>query len=397
MDRFISKIKVGFIIPQFINGGAERVVSDLITGLPSDNFDKYLILYDADRLDYPYDGKLISLNSYNTNNPIKKIVRFIKRIYGLRKIKTEYKLDYCVSFLDNPNIINILTPGKTKTILTVHTHKSSRKNGIYGIIYHYLIMCMYNFSDKVICVSKGIEDDLKNNFKINQNKLSVIYNCIKNREIEELSAEELSSEEMVYFQDKRVIVNVGRLVEAKGQWHLLKAFKEILKKTPNAFLVIVGEGNLEVKLKELATNLAIDKNIFFAGYNKNPFKFISRAELFISSSVYEGFGLSILEAMCCKIPVISTDCKVGPSEIMDFWSEVKENVVTEFGILTLPGDKNPNFEMNLLTKDEESLVQAVDLLFSNKELCKKISENCNKRVDFFSLESNIRNWMNILH
>jgi len=91
----------------------------------------------------------------------------------------------------------------------------------------------------------------------------------------------------------------------------------------------LGDGELRESLQALAASLGISDVVEFTGYVDNPYKYLSRADLFVLSSKWEGFGLCIIEALACGCPVVSTDCPNGPREIL---------VDGEYGRLVPVGD-----------------------------------------------------------
>ena len=105
-----------------------------------------------------------------------------------------------------------------------------------------------------------------------------------------------------------VFLNVGRLVQAKDQTSLLLAFSDFLKTYKlNAKLVIVGEGPLRDNLCNYINNLDIRENVILAGFHSNVSEYYTAADCFVLSSLWEGFGIVLAEAMSCGLPVITTD------------------------------------------------------------------------------------------
>ena len=100
---------------------------------------------------------------------------------------------------------------------------------------------------------------------------------------------------------------MGRLSKPKGQWHLIRAFKKVKETIKDMKLIILGRGELEDYLKQLVEELNLEKDVYFLGFQKNPFKFISKSKIYLFPSLYEGFGFPVIEAMACGIPVVCSD------------------------------------------------------------------------------------------
>ena len=113
-----------------------------------------------------------------------------------------------------------------------------------------------------------------------------------------------------------VILGVGRLVPQKDFPTLIDAFRHVHAKRP-CRLVILGDGPLRPELEAHIVGLGLDDCVSLPGWVDNPFAFMARAALFALSSVYEGFGLVLVEALACGCPAVSTDCRAGPSEILE--------------------------------------------------------------------------------
>ncbi|MDK9698066.1 MAG: glycosyltransferase [Siculibacillus sp.] len=111
-------------------------------------------------------------------------------------------------------------------------------------------------------------------------------------------------------------VNVAGLVPRKGQIALLDAFAEVLRRRPNARLALVGRGGDEAALKARARDLGLDGAVEFCGYLSDPSDRYRRSDCFVLSSRDEGFGLVLVEALSCGLPIVSTDCLFGPSDVV---------------------------------------------------------------------------------
>ncbi|ADI74118.1 glycosyl transferase group 1 [Methanohalobium evestigatum Z-7303] len=393
---------MGKVVALFVNtlknGGAERVTSNLSLNLSND-YNKKLILYNKDQIDYPYDGDIIDLN-IDQSNPVKitvnniflKTYRFLKVMLKLKKVKKEHNISTTISFLNNPNILNLFSKYDDKTIISVRNYNSKLLSGFDGKIYSVLIKLFYNRADLVVAVSEGVKRDLIDNFKINPDKIKVIYNPYEISKIQEMMNESIEVEYRDLFNSP-VIINVARLVEQKGQKNLIKAFSQVKKEIVNAKLVILGKGELEDDLRTMAKEYKLENDIFFIGFQKNPFKFIKKSSVFVLSSYNEGFPNTLVEAMSCGTPVISTDCKSGPREILapdtDINFETKSIEYSRYGILTPVCNINNS---NNLTKNEYMLSESITRILKDNELNKKYGALAKKRAYDFDIENIIPLW-----
>ena len=199
----------------------------------------------------------------------------------------------------------------------------------------------------------------------------------------EISAKEPLDKEYVDIFKNPTIINMGQMGKQKNQKDLIKAFKKIKEKIKNAKLVILGQGNLEPELKGLSKSLGIENDVYFLGWQKNPFKFLANSKIFVLSSLWEGLPYVLLEAMASGLPVVSYDCRSGPREILapktDSSFQTKNIEFAEYGILVEP-------------EKHELLTEAVVKFLSDDNLCKKFEEKSRKRAMDFDIKNIIKEW-----
>lgn len=115
--------------------------------------------------------------------------------------------------------------------------------------------------------------------------------------------------------DRPLFVACGSLTEQKGYPYMLNAFRHV-RDQKEAELWILGEGDERQTIESLVRELGLVDDISLLGFRDNPFKFMAAADVFVLSSLSEGFGNVIVEAMACGTPVVATDCPHGPGEII---------------------------------------------------------------------------------
>jgi glycosyltransferase involved in cell wall biosynthesis len=121
---------------------------------------------------------------------------------------------------------------------------------------------------------------------------------------------------------------MGRLHAQKDYPTLLRALR-LVRGTIPARLLILGEGPARPEIEALRAGLGLDGAVSMPGFHPDPYPFLAHADLFVLSSLWEGFGNVIVEALACGAPVVSTDCRSGPREIL------RDG---QFGDLVPPGD-----------------------------------------------------------
>lgn len=170
------------------------------------------------------------------------------------------------------------------------------------------------------------------------------------------------------------IVSIGRLDSQKDFPTILKAFKVVRTTIDNVRLLIIGDGELKNTLIKEAENLKIKKHVSFLGWRQNVYSYLEKSDLLLFASYYEGFGMTILEAMVCGLPVISTDTPYGPSEILE---------KGKYGILIPTGDHKKMAE------------QAIKLLQIDS-LRKRYSKLSFLRANAFSMDKMLSKYENLL-
>jgi glycosyltransferase involved in cell wall biosynthesis len=251
---------------------------------------------------------------------------------------------------------------------------------------------------------------LVKNYGISSNKIKVIYNPFPIENIENLAKEELDEYEPIFANP--VLINTGRLMKPKGQWYLIRIFKDLKEKHKDLKLVILGEGELKNYLVELSKNLGLktfvwdkdklseDFDVYLLGFQKNPFKFIARSRLFVFPSLWEGFPNALVEAMACGVPVISSDCRSGPREILapntDFRYQTQKPGFAEYGVLMPVFDVRFKTAKEPLDENEKMWAEVINKILDDENLRKHYSEKAKQRSENFRIENIIKDWKEVL-
>lgn len=177
-----------------------------------------------------------------------------------------------------------------------------------GIKYRYL-------ADFYVAISQKIKDVLIND-GIAADRISVIHSGINPERFTRADANHLFSEFDIK-PDEKVVINVAHLAGHKGQEYLVRAVSRVLAKIPKVRFFIIGKGELMAELKALATSQGINQNIVLTGFRNDVGAFYNIADLFVMSSVQEGLGTAVLDALALGKPVVATKSGGIPEIIRD--------------------------------------------------------------------------------
>ena len=225
----------------------------------------------------------------------------------------------------------------------------------------YWIKTLYPKSNAIVAVSQGVAEDLIYNYGVPEEKVSVIFNPVVTKELFDMALEDISHP---WFEQNRlpVILAVGRLAKAKDYPTLFRAFSLVRQVRP-AKLLILGEGEERANLERLAIDLGIQNDVSMPGFVDNPFAFMSKASVFVLSSAWEGLPTVLVEALACGCPVVATDCRSGPREILDNGRYGRLVPVGDYEALAkaiLETLDNPDFPADRQTRIQRAMEFSVD-------------------------------------
>lgn len=364
------------------SGGAERVVSQLLTHL-QDDFDIHLALYNkVIEYDIPADIKIIDLKQSETDNQFLTLLKLPLLSYRLSKYCRKNNITNSVAFLNRPCYINALMRRwwgyKGRVVMCERTHQSTMlqtKGRLTRWITKFLVKFSYSNADLVLANSKAMKTDLERYLEV-KTPIRVIYNPV---DLDELKLK--MNEAVPYDFDPEVFyfISVGNFRKEKNYPLLLDAFATIKK--PNCKLLLIGGGYMEDVLRKKTEELGLQQSVVFCGKDSNPFKYLKHAQCFVMCSDVEGFPNVLLEAIACGKAAVSTDCKSGPRELLaphtDINYQLKDKYsIEEFGLLSPVN--NPDM-----------LGKAMLRLMENSVLRKMLEEKSNARAVQFDI-SNIK-------
>lgn len=218
---------------------------------------------------------------------------------------------------------------------------------------------VYNRYDKVACVSKTVEKVMKDYYGLKST--ITIYNPIDKYVILQKAKPPIDIKLPSSFK----IVSVGRLVYQKGYDRLISVIGKLRQEGKDVQLYIIGEGSERKHLESLIHNQGLKEVVHLVGFLNNPYALMSKMDLFVCSSIAEGFSLVIAEAMILGLPVLSTDC-AGPNELLDHGN---------FGIL--------------VDNDETKFYEGLHELIDNSVLLDHLKQKSLERSQSFGIANTI--------
>ena len=351
-------MKILIVIPSLGKGGAERNASMLSTIFSKNGNEVYILVFHGP-VAYQYTGQMININVPHSTTLINKPKIFLKRIFAIRKRIKELTPDLIISFLESATIPTIFANigYNSRHVISI------QNNPAHFSFYHKWFLYLYKRAYKIHAVSNEIRCYMKEKYKLKH--VDVIYNPVDLDYIKSMLEAKLPEQVKTPY-----ILAVGRLTKQKGLDILINAFNIAFKDIP-VNLIIAGEGRERDPLEKLIKSLHLENRVFLIGNVENPFVLYKHALFFVLSSRWEGFANVIVEALACSCPVIASDCKYGPAEILDGG---------KYGILVPP-------------ENIDALVHAMKNLYENNELRSNFSRQGYHRAEAFDIKQIYKKWL----
>ena len=304
---------IALFLPSLHGGGAERVILDIATELANRAIPVHLVLVKAEghyRDMVPEGVGLIDLDSHRTSASLLKLIGYVRRERPAALLST----------LAHANVVALLA----KLLLGGRLRVVARMENTFSEMFDSgkfkerqtlrLLKLLLPTADGILAVSQGVADDLCWLLPTTSQKITTIYNPAV---WPELADQADAPVEHPWFNGEGVpiILSAGRLTTVKDHATLMRAFSVVLRSRP-ARLVILGVGSERENLLKLAECLDLTQHVDLPGFKINPFSYMARSNVFVLPSRFEGFPNVLGQAMVCGTPVVSTDCRSGPREIL---------------------------------------------------------------------------------
>jgi len=320
-------LRVGVFLSGLTGGGAQRRSLMLAKGLVDRGCSTDIVVVRGDgpfRKLLPAGAQLVALEPTAARMPVigsHKALWVLSGIPALSHYLTTQRPDVLLSTSTPGNLAALwarkLSRSGVPIVITVNLNLSAaalRAGPLLGPLARRFIASVYSGADAAIAISRGVAEDLRNICAFPADRVMQIYNPL---DIEFVTARSREPVEHSWLRPGAppVVLAVGKLKPQKDYPTLLDAFARIRASQP-AHLVILGEGEERARIERRARELGFGDDLYMPGFVENPFAWMARASVFVLSSAWEGLSNALLEALACGCPVVSTDCRSGPREIL---------------------------------------------------------------------------------
>lgn len=379
------KKKILIRIGSLRHGGAEKVLTTFLKNLPSDK-------YEIDLLLNLYSGKYLSeipdwINIYylnkgemiTTNRP-QDIPQKAFRVIYQKLLKTfpqllykfilkgkKYDIEFAAIHGLRDDILN--SPDKSSKKI-VWIHNDLRKTEFHDYTDEE-IRKFFGFN-KIMVISEQIQQDFENQAQteVEKSRIVRIYNPLDTQEI--LNKSELIQNQYDFSKEEPVFVSVGTVFPQKGFDRLLKVHKKLLDEGFKHRILIVGDGYDFENVKQLKSELGVDKTATMLGFTDNPYPYFKAADFFILSSRYEGFPTVLYEAIVLKKTIVATDV----SGVREMLNEGELGLIVE--------------------NSEEGIYEGMKEVLTNPEISNSYQKKLENYNPPFNLENSVRKIQEIL-
>jgi glycosyltransferase involved in cell wall biosynthesis len=305
---------VAFFLGSFGGGGIERITARLAHNFVKLGVKIDLILNRGDSThlwQMPAETRTIDLNAPNLYLSLPGLVRYIRRERPIALLAADHYLNEIALLAKQ------IAGVPLRLVVAEHNQlsKTARNaTNLKGRLTPIFARFLYPWADGIVAVSDGVAKDLASMASLPLDRIETIYNPAIDAQMF-VKAKEPVEHPWFTSPEVPVILGVGKLEQQKDFPNLIRAFAKVRQVKPSR-LVILGWGPDRPELQALVQELGVQDDVDLPGYVQNPYAYMARSAVFVLSSAWEGLPTVLIEAMALGIPVVSTDCESGPSEIL---------------------------------------------------------------------------------
>jgi glycosyltransferase involved in cell wall biosynthesis len=308
-------MKICFVIPTLTGGGAERVAVTVLSAMDAGRYDRTLYVFSASEgvyFDHIAPGVRVVVATHRS---------WFLRLWELAAFLRASRPDIVMPFLSYfiTAIAVRLSGARARVVFNQGTPTTGFLDdpdfgwgsGLRRSVFSLLTRLFYARADAVVVTSRGVADDLISRHGVPSARIRVLHNPVDLDAITRLAADPIDD---AVAGDRPVLAAAGRLAGVKNYPLMIAAVADVVARRP-VYLWILGDGPERARLQALAADGGVGRFVRFLGFQQNPFRYIAKADVFVLTSTYEGFGNVLIEAMACGTPVVATKSP-GTQEII---------------------------------------------------------------------------------
>lgn len=355
--------KILFLTQNLGGGGAERVLVNLVNNMDKAKYDITVATMFGGGVNEEFLSK--DIKYFCKNAPVfpgvSQVLRFIPAKLLYKYFVGNENYDVVVAFMHGlpAKVISGCTLKNAKKLSWLHCGDMEKTSMFRSFPTFKSAVKAYGSFDKVLGVAKSVSDAFSKKTGLYEN-VGYCYNVNDTDKILNLATEDVELE-----YKKPLVCSVGRFTSEKGFSRLIKISNRLHNEGIDHTLMLIGGGALEESIKAEAKELG--ENVIFTGFQNNPYKYLSKADIFVCSSFFEGLSTATTEAVVLGLPTISTNVS-GAKEILG------EN--NEYGMV--------------VGMEDEALYQGLKEMLTNEELRSSYREKAKIRGEFFNTENAVR-------
>ncbi|MCP4693024.1 MAG: glycosyltransferase [Desulfobacterales bacterium] len=298
------------------HSGVDRVMTNLIGEFARRGVgvDLLRVANHGPYLDESLPGlRIVDLGTSHVNSSLPAVVRYLRRRRPHAMLSDKDRVNRAAL------LARRLSGVKTRAAVRVGTTVSinlSRRGWFHRKMQYFSIRRIYPWADVMITPSEGAADDLARIAGVSRDRVRVLPSPVGGDHAERRAVEPVDHPWFKAPDGPPIVLGVGELCARKDFSTLIEAFA-LVRREREARLVILGKGRQRERLEALARDLGIESDTLMPGFVSNPFAYMSKASVFVLSSVCEGAPVVLMEALSLGLPVVSTDCPSGPREILE--------------------------------------------------------------------------------
>lgn len=362
-------MKILIFTNSLAGGGTERVAATLANFWARQNWEVTIVTLDSESEDFYVLNPMVNRIALNlagdSGNVLDALRRNGRRVLALRRAIMQVRPQVALSMMSTPNVLLAFASRGIAGLCTVGSEHCYPPHAPLGRIWGSLCSRMYGRLSAVVALTRECADWIETHSSAA--RVSVIPNAATwplPDSAPKISPHSLCSPE------RKILLAVGRLNVVKNYAVLLGAFAQLAGKYSDWDLVILGEGPERPSLESIIRDRTLGARVFIPGIAGNVGEWYARADLYVMTSLSEGFPMALAEALAHGLPAVSFDCDTGPRDIIRHGMD---------GLLVPANDAG-------------ALIEALDVVLGDANLRKQFASRAHEARERFSIEKIAGMW-----